>query len=123
MHREEQGKACGVSGQPDGVGGGSTRYSGIWLILLDHSASMGEPFAGGTGSGGRVRVTDAEFKLEAAKEELLAHISGLGHQEVMVFAFTLRASLIFRGRSDQVEQLRRELSSLHATNGTSGPVR
>jgi len=41
----------------------------MWIILLDHSPSMFEPFSGGSSEvQGRLRHTDAATRWEAAKD-------------------------------------------------------
>jgi hypothetical protein len=50
----------------------------MWLILLDHSGSICDPFSGKVEFAGRTRESGAAGKLETAKESLLEHLQGLG---------------------------------------------
>jgi len=90
----------------------------MWIILLDCSGSMGEPFAGEMSFAGRSRASDAEIKLVAAKQALREHLSGLGSPErIALFAFYTAAILCFEGHSNQPE-LRRAIDALEAGGGT-----
>ena len=51
----------------------------MWIVLLDRSGSMGEPFSAiPDPHSRRERLTDVEIKLVAAKEILLEEIAELG---------------------------------------------
>jgi hypothetical protein len=65
----------------------------MWIVLLDHSGSMGEPFEEHGPSTSRTRAVDSEIKLDAAREVLLEEIEEeLKAQdpdlELAIFAFT-----------------------------------
>jgi len=82
---------------------------------------MGEPFRGKTAQefSGRARVSQAEIKLDAAKESLLEHLSSLGSpSRVVLVEFTSRASVIFDGLSNNRDELQRVLDTLEPDNGT-----
>lgn len=91
----------------------------MWIILLDHSGSMGNPFGGKSEFAGRSRKSRAAVKLDAAKETLIDHLSGLGTpNRIALFEFTSTASLIFDGMSNDRVGVQTALDSLHAENGT-----
>src|SRR4051812_12341225 len=89
-----------------------------WIVLLDHSSSMGNPFNGKRSVEVRSRSTQESVKLAAAKRELLRHMQSLGKQPVILIGFTSTASLIFTGQSDDDPEIRRALDALRAENGT-----
>ena len=93
----------------------------MWIVLLDHSGSMGEPFSGIPDiSSRRLREGDADLKLNAAKEVLLEEISLLGKGiQVVIFGFTNHAHLIFSGNAGQLKDIENAIASIKATNGTS----
>jgi len=93
----------------------------MWIILLDRSGSMGEPFATAPEDRppGRRRVTEAASKWLAAKEVVLDEVSGLDPaQEVRLIAFDAAASLAFEGRAGEVSRLRTVLDALQPGGGT-----
>jgi hypothetical protein len=93
----------------------------MWIILLDHSGSMGDPFSAiVTGSTRRVREVEADIKLAAAKEVLIEEIEELGVDiPVVIFGFTSEAHLVFEGTAGQKTAIRSSLDSLAANNGTN----
>ena len=93
----------------------------MWIILLDHSGSMGEPFSGSPDRDSRrIREVDTEIKLNAAKEVLLEEISLLGKDvQVVIFGFTSQARELFSGTAGQREDIQNSIAPLQATNGTS----
>jgi hypothetical protein len=91
----------------------------MWIVLLDHSGSMGDPFGGEAAFAGRARPSEAATKLEAAKEALLADLSGLGPStRIALIAFTEQPSLRFEGLCSQVDEIRTQLDLLHPEDGT-----
>lgn len=91
----------------------------MWLILLDHSGSMGDPFSGKVEFAGRTRESHAAIKLEAAKEALLEHLQGLGTpSRVALIEFTSTASIVFDGQSDDRAGIQQVLDALEPVNGT-----
>jgi hypothetical protein len=89
------------------------------IILLDHSGSMGEPFSGKAEFVGRTRTTDASFKLQAAKTELLRSVASLASAtSVALFEFTSTASLIYEGMSNDQAAIQCALDALGAEDGT-----
>ena len=53
----------------------------MWIILLDKSGSMSEAFKGALDFSGRTRLTDEKIKIDAAKQALIEHLSGIGNTE------------------------------------------
>ena len=93
----------------------------MWVILLDHSGSMGDAFSGSTGSFGslRTRPASSDVKLEAAKSALMDHLRGLPFPvRVALFEFTSSASLVFDGSSDAEASIREALQRLSPSDGT-----
>jgi hypothetical protein len=92
----------------------------MWIILLDHSGSMGQPFdAVIDGTTRRTRQADAEIKLAAAKEVLLEELGQLGSDvPIAIFGFTRTASLVFEGQAGQTGAIRSSLELLVAGGGT-----
>jgi hypothetical protein len=90
----------------------------MWIVLLDHSGSMGEPFQGRSTFEGLSRTTQQETKLEAAKEALLRHVAGLGGgARLVVVEFTRTASVVFDGAASD-SRLRAALDPLQAGGET-----
>jgi hypothetical protein len=93
----------------------------MWIILLDRSGSMGDPFAATDAHRppGRVRVTEAASKWLAAKEAVLDEVSGLDPAEaVCLIAFNTEAPVVFEGRAGEAAQLRSVLDALAPSGGT-----
>jgi von Willebrand factor type A domain/TIR domain len=92
----------------------------MWIILLDHSGSMHGPFEGEVEVAGRVRISKASTKLEAAKEALLTDLRGLDPStHVALIGFMSQASMLYEGPSGQIQEIRAKLDGLHAGGGTS----
>lgn len=91
----------------------------MWIILLDHSGSMGEPFSSTPAVGEpRVRWTESEVKLDAAKENVLVELDRNPEMLVALFGFTRQASLIHQGVAGNRRPFESALAQLHAANGT-----
>lgn len=92
----------------------------MWIILLDRSGSMGQPFSGKSEFAGRSRQSQSAVKLDAAKEALREHLLGLGSPSpIALFEFTSTASLIFEGMSHDSIGIQQALDRLSANNGTN----
>jgi hypothetical protein len=91
----------------------------MWVILLDCSGSMGEPFRGRSGFAGRSVPARAEVKPEAAKLALLERLPGLGAARIALFAFAGRPSFVLDGRADEHGRIRHALDGLTAAGGTN----
>ncbi|WP_447602250.1 TIR domain-containing protein [Nitrospira sp. Nam80] len=94
----------------------------MWIVLLDHSSSMGDPFEASDDSSRRTRVVDVESKLEAAKEVLREEIRELkdidASMVVAIFAFTDAAKLVYDGPVSDLQAIERVLGTLNPHNGT-----
>ena len=91
----------------------------MWLILLDYSGSMGEPFAGSGTFQGRATAAAASVKLDAARQALYLRVRGLDPSErVIVIGFTSVAQVLFDGRAAQTGELEDALDALQPTGGT-----
>lgn len=98
----------------------------MWIVLLDRSDSMGEPFSASPDSRSRrERLTDAEIKLVAAKEILLEEIGELARSvsgrsvPVVIFAFNSDTEQIFAGTAGEQSTVASRLSAVEADNGTN----
>ena len=91
----------------------------MWILLLDASGSMADPFAGSAEFAGRVRETAAKIKIDAAREALSLHLRGLGATtETRVFAFRNSAELIYSGSSADVPAIEAALARVQPSGGT-----
>jgi hypothetical protein len=94
----------------------------MWIILLDCSSSMGDPFSGEAeqdASPRRVRRVAAKTKWEAAKKSVLDEVGSLPtDQPICLIAFTSDASVVFEGKASQIEALHAALDGLTPHNGT-----
>lgn len=91
----------------------------MWILLLDHSESMGRPFQGQTDFAGRKRTAQAAIKLAAAKSALIEHLAGIGGAtRLALFGFTATASLLYEGMSGDQSGVQRAIDPLQAENGT-----
>lgn len=92
----------------------------MWIILLDHSSSMGQPFQAEVSDSRLVRRVAAEIKLDAAKECLLTQLGRLPESmPVVLFAFTNTTHLLAEGVASEQQRFQERLHSLKATNGTN----
>jgi len=81
---------------------------------------MGEPFTGAPDEKSRrLRQSEADIKLAAAKEVIVEELHELGDSvQVVVFGFTSRTELIFEGRAGLRNEIRAKFDAVHASNGT-----
>jgi hypothetical protein len=92
----------------------------LWLVLIDVSGSMGDPFHGSGEFKGFVEVGDYSSKLEAAKESLLKQVAGLGPDAYLtVITFSSYATVVYDGPPSNVQKLRRRLALLTPDSGTN----
>lgn len=92
----------------------------MWIVLLDHSGSMGEQFRGSGKFSGRSVEGRGGVKLEEARRALYERVRGLSpNEEIVVIAFTSSATRVFDGVAGQADELQTALDSLKAINGTS----
>ena len=92
----------------------------MWIVLLDHSGSMGEPFEGSFDKAlPRLRQTESEIKLAAAKEVIAEEMEELGDDvQVVIFGFTSQAELLFEGPASRRGEIRSNIASVQAGGGT-----
>lgn len=71
----------------------------MWVILLDRSGSMDDPFATtATPAPGPVRLTGAPTKWLAARQAVIDGVAGLDPSEaVCIIAFDAAPAIVFRG--------------------------
>ncbi len=90
----------------------------MWIILLDRSGSMGDPFAGGEFAG-RTKQSDAASKLEAAKQAVREHLAGLGSvSRIALIAFNNAADVVYDGASNNSAGIGAALDAITATGST-----
>lgn len=91
----------------------------MWILLLDASGSMGDPFAGSAEFTGRMRGTGVKIKIDAAREALSLHLRGLGAAtEARLFAFRDTAELIYTGSSADVPAIEAALARVQPSGST-----
>jgi hypothetical protein len=95
----------------------------VWIVLLDHSGSMSDPFEQtSTTASRRARVAEAEIKLDAAREVLREEVRELQQTDpampLAIFAFTEQVALIYDGPVGDLETIDRALNSLRPEDGT-----
>src|ERR1700723_1300268 len=92
----------------------------MWIILLDSSGSMADPFSGDAPAVGRQRTSQQKSKMEAAKESLLLQLSGLGPPtEISLFAFRGDPQLIFQGLSSETRRIEAALNTVQPLGRTN----
>jgi hypothetical protein len=91
----------------------------MWIVLLDHSCSMGGRFENPLPAGRLVRVAEAETRLEAAKAVFLEQLGRLpAEMPVSLFGFTSTARHLVTAPAGAVSDFRTALSGLQPENGT-----
>lgn len=91
----------------------------MWIILIDHSGSMGDPFSGNQTFSGRATESKANSKLEAAVNAVLERLPGRSPiEQVVIIGFTSKAEIIVEGQASEFDLFENALNQLVATNGT-----
>ncbi|MEW4530611.1 TIR domain-containing protein [Maioricimonas sp. JC845] len=90
----------------------------MWVILLDSSSSMGNPFSGRTEFKGRSKSSDEAAKIDAAKKALLERLPGLGTSSIALYSFTSSCDLIYEGPADDLASIQPAIHAITPTNGT-----
>jgi hypothetical protein len=94
----------------------------MWIVLIDNSGSMGEPFEASTDLSRRTRRVEAEIKIKAAKEILMEELQELKDinptMALTLFSFTDTADLIFEGKVSDLRDVERAMETLKPYNGT-----
>lgn len=83
--------------------------SAHWIILLDESGSMFQPFTGGHAFSGHTETGAYRTKIEAAKDRLLREINGLQNCIVSIISFSSDAAVICSELSSEVATIRKLL--------------
>lgn len=95
----------------------------MWIVLLDHSGSMGDPFEAADAPSRRAKIVDAERKLDAATEVLREELQELRERNpsmpVAIFAFTDHATLVYEGAVEDRRAIDHALDALIPDNGTN----
>jgi hypothetical protein len=95
-----------------------SKIKALWVVLIDHSGSMGDRFAAHSQFEGYSESGNYRIKLDAAKDMLLKQINSFTAQDVAVVAFTGKANLLFKCPRDQVQVHKEEITNLQPHNGT-----
>jgi hypothetical protein len=92
----------------------------VWVIMVDHSGSMGEGFReSGEQSSFRVRRTQQAVKLQAAVESVLIELPRLpARSDVTLCGFTSSAHVLHRGLASDQADFATALRGLIADGGT-----
>ncbi len=91
----------------------------MWIILLDASGSMANPFEGAAEFAGRQRTTLTQIKIDAAREALVLHLQGLGEAtQAAIFAFRSTPELVYDGSTADIARIKTTLNGIEAKNGT-----
>ncbi|AKJ10148.1 hypothetical protein ABB07_08965 [Streptomyces incarnatus] len=92
----------------------------MWIVLLDRSASMADPFADSSGHPDRrTRRTDQDVKLDAAKESVLIELDRLpSDMPVVLLGFNRSVVEIMQGTARSGTDFAVALESLQAEDGT-----
>lgn len=94
----------------------------MWIVLLDHSGSMGDPFEEAGEPSRRTRLVDAETKLEAATQVLRDELAELGETDptlpIAIFGFNNQARLLYAGAVADLPSIDRALSDIRPEDGT-----
>lgn len=94
----------------------------MWIVLLDQSGSMGDPFEQSELSSRRVRTTDAEIKFAAAKEVLMEELQELKQiypeMALAIFSFTEKTQLVYEGLVADLRAVELALDKLKPYDGT-----
>lgn len=94
----------------------------MWIVLLDHSGSMGDPFEHATSDATRSRAVEADVKLDAAKEVLREEFDDLRRTNprlpIAIFGFAGAPALLYEGPIADADAIDRALGGLQARGGT-----
>jgi hypothetical protein len=91
----------------------------MWIVLLDRSGSMGDPFSEvASGFAGRVDTSDQVTKLNAARGKLAKRLKSMSSDELLLFAFNTQAERIFRGSTQDLPAITAAFASITPGGGT-----
>lgn len=91
----------------------------IWIILLDVSGSMTEPFSATPAHDPLAEHSAWNTKLEAAKDLLLKQIANLRVHDIAIFSFSDHAKKIFHGSRSQYSLISAEIAALQGGGETN----
>lgn len=120
MHQEPTARGTSLAVLGGRHGAAAREVEIMWLVLLDHSSSMGDGFeASGEQATFRDRRTQRTVKLEAAVESVLIELRRLTPDTpVSLFGFTSSARLLYTGRAGAHADFEAALRRVSPTNGT-----
>jgi hypothetical protein len=91
----------------------------MWIILLDHSSSMGSGFENDAKPGKLVKASGAETRLGAAKETVLELLTRWApDDQVLMLPFTSTVRRIGPLKAGERAQFENELAAIQPENGT-----
>jgi Mg-chelatase subunit ChlD len=94
----------------------------MWIVLLDQSASMNDPFSGSLKFRGRKRIAKDDRKIVAAKRALREYVEGLPSSELLsVIAFNDDADEVFAGTCQESACIERTLYGIEPNGNTDIP--
>lgn len=94
----------------------------MWIVLLDRSGSMDDPFSGTLEFQGRKRASKDNRKLDAAKRALRDYVDGLPSSELLsVIEFNDDENETFVGTCQESARLERTLDGIEAGGSTDIP--
>jgi len=94
----------------------------LWVILMDTSGSMGEPFSASAATSsfkGLLEEGTYKTKLDGAKEVLLKQLSGLSNTDIAVVAFSDDAHLVWSGTADDIKTVDESIVSMTPNGQTN----
>jgi len=92
----------------------------MWIVLLDLSSSMGEPFqAENLETLGRVRIVEAQKKIDAAKKSFLIELERLlPSLPVILLGFRSTVIEVYKGQASEYDEFKRRIEKLQPDDGT-----
>jgi hypothetical protein len=93
--------------------------SSIWVIFIDTSGSMAEPFSGTDEFDGVFEKGAYQTKLEAAKVYILRSITGIKSGDIAVIAFESQPHLVCKGKAKDVENFQKPINDLQTGDMTN----
>lgn len=93
--------------------------SSIWVIFIDTSGSMAEPFSGTDQFDGVFEKGAFQTKLEAAKVYILRSIKGIKSGDIAVIGFESSPYLVCEGKAKEFEKFEKPINDLQTGNMTN----
>src|ERR1022692_2493756 len=88
--------------------------NGLWIILLDKSGSMAEPFHGSYDAESDVEYSSHTSKIDEAKDRLVRGVRGLVGVEIIVVQFDSTAKDVVRANSGEIERIEAAVAQISA---------